>query len=199
MRLSYPRIMIVGLALALVTAGEPPPASGSAPKGACELVSAAAVSAAVGEEVQVISTARSPKSLCAFANFPKDAHATTAQWQPHFRGVTVALFNAATMSDPKVGSIIAKVGCRTVLAQCQKALTDRSPEELYNAQPRGAYKCAKSYARCFVSTDSVVWAMQTGNVVAIMVIKGSDAGGTGGAVPSPVMALSIYQSFAAGL
>jgi hypothetical protein len=192
------RTIIAGAVLALVLAGGPPPASGSAPKAACELVSAAAVSAAVGEQVQVISTARSPKSLCAFANFPKDVHVTTKQWQPHFRGVTVALFNAATMSDPKVGSTIARVGCRTVLAKCQKALADRSPEELYNAQPRGA-TCKKTYARCFVDADgAVVWAMQTGNVVAIMVIKGSVLEGQE-TVPSPVMALGIYQSFAAGL
>jgi hypothetical protein len=190
-------LALASIALALLAG--PPAASGSAPKGACELVSAAAVSAAVGEVVQLTSTARTPKSLCTFGNFPKDAHATTAEWQPHFRSVTVALFNAATMSDPKVGSTIARVGCRTVLAKCQKALADRSPEELYNAQPRGA-QCKKVYARCFVDADgNVVWAMQTGNVVAVMVIIGTSLEGSGGAVPSPVRALSVYGTFAAGL
>jgi hypothetical protein len=198
MHFSHRGFVIVGAALALVMAVGAPPASGSAPKAACELVSAAAVSAAVGEQVQVMTTARSPKSLCVFGNFPKDVHATTAQWQPHFRGVTVALFNAATMSDPKVGSTMARVGCRTVVAKCQKALADRSPEELYNAQPRGA-ACKKTYSRCFVDADgAVVWAMQTGNVVAIMVIKGSVLPGTE-TVPSPIMALTVYSKFAAGL
>jgi len=194
---SLRRMAFSGIALALIA--WPPPASGSAPKRACELVSAAAVSAAVGEQVQLTSTARTPKSLCTFGNWPKDVRATTKQWQPHFRSVTVALFNAATMSDPKVGSTVARVGCRTVLAKCQKALLDRSPEELYDAQPRGA-QCKKAYARCFVDADgNVVWAMQTGNVVAVMVIIGSDLEGSGGTLPSPVRALSVYGTFAAGL
>jgi hypothetical protein len=197
MKLSYQSIALPGVVLAFAMLAGMPPASGSAPTGACDLVSAAAVSAAVGEQVQVITTARSPKSLCAFANFPKDPQATTKEFQPHARNVTVVLLNAATMSDPKVGSSIARVGCRNVLAQCQKALADRSPEEMYNAQPRGAYKCPTAYARCFVSDSNVVWAMQTGNVVAIMVVKGSAAEETGGTVVSPVMALAIYQSFAA--
>jgi len=189
--------LVAGATLALIAAGGPP-AFSSSPKSACDLVSAAAVSAAVGEQVQRVSTAASPTSLCAFGNFPKDIHATTAQFQPHARSVTVALFNAATMSDPKVGSIIARVGCRTVLAKCQKALADRSPEELYNAQPRGA-QCKKAYARCFVdATGAVVWAMQSGNVVAIMVIRGSTLEGAQ-TVPSPIMALSVYANFAAGL
>ncbi len=198
MRSSSRGILIVGAALAVVMAGASPPAFGSAPKAACELVSAAAVSTAVGEQVQLMTTSRSPKSLCVFGNFPRDVHATTKDWQPHFRSVTVALFNAATMSDRKVGSTMARVGCRTVVAKCQKALADRSPEELYNAQPRGA-ACKKTYARCFVDADgAVVWAMQTGNVVAIMVIKGSVLPGTE-TVPSPIMALSVYSNFAAGL
>ena len=134
MRSSSRGILIVGAALAVVMAGASPPAFGSAPKAACELVSAAAVSTAVGEQVQLMTTSRSPKSLCVFGNFPRDVHATTKDWQPHFRSVTVALFNAATMSDRKVGSTMARVGCRTVVAKCQKALADRSPEELYNAE-----------------------------------------------------------------
>jgi hypothetical protein len=198
MSFSHRRIIVAGAALALVLAGQSLAASGSSPKAACELVSAAKVSAAVGEQVQVVSTAASPKSLCAFANFPKDPHVTTKAWQPHARNVTVALFNAATMSDPKVGSVIARVGCRTVLAKCQKALADRSPEELYNAQPRGA-KCKKAYARCFVSGDgAVVWAMQSGNVVAVLVMKGSVLSDNE-TVPSPIMAFVIYATFAGGL
>jgi hypothetical protein len=131
------------------------------------------------------------------ANHPHDPHATTAQWQPHFRSVTVALFNAATMSDPKVGSTVARVGCRTVVAKCQKALADHSPQELYNAQPRGA-QCKKAYARCFFDADgAVVWAMQTGNVVAISVIKGSVLEGQ--ATPAPIMAFTVYMNFAARL
>ena len=185
-------------AFALVIAVAAPPAFGSAPTSACDLVSAAAVSAAVGEQVQLVSTARTPKSLCMFMNFPKDPHATTKDWQPHFRSVTVALFNAATMSDPKVGSSMARVGCRTVVAKCQKALADRSPEELYNAQPRGA-QCKKTYARCFFDADgAAVWAMQTGNVVAITVVKGSVLE-TQPTTPAPTMAFGVYMIFASRL
>jgi hypothetical protein len=51
MRSSFRGILIVGAALAVAMAGASPPALGSAPKAACELVSAAAVSTAVGEQV----------------------------------------------------------------------------------------------------------------------------------------------------
>jgi hypothetical protein len=101
------------------------------------------------------------------------------------------------MSDPKIGSTVARVGCRTVVAKCQKALADRSQEELYNAQPRGAL-CKKTYARCFFDGDgAALWAMQTGNVVAIVVVRGWTADTEPS--PSPIMAFTVYSKFAAGL
>lgn len=167
-------------------------AGAHSPPGACDLATAAAVSAAVGETVTVITTSRSPKSLCAFQKIPSDVHVTTAAFQPHSRVVAVTLFDAATMSDPRVGSTIARVGCRTTLDVCQKALTDRSPQELYLAQPRGPMACPVM-PNCFVSTDGIVWGMNGGNVVAISVHAG------GNDATNPAMALTILKSAAAKL
>jgi len=162
------------------------------PAGACDLVTAAAVSVAVGETVTVITTARSPKSLCAFQKIPTDMHVTTEAFQPHSRAVAVTLFDAATMSDPKVGSTIARVGCRTTLDACQKALKDRSPQELYLAQPHGSVGCSVM-PNCFVSADGIAWGMNGGKVVAISVIAG------GNSAPNPAMELTILKSAAAKL
>ncbi len=177
------------------------PANSGAPQGAnqnrttaheaCELVSAEAVSSIVGETVVIISSARSPKSLCTFTHFPQDPYVTTQEFQPHYRSVVVALFTAETMRQAGVGSVVATVGCRSVVPQCQKAITDDSPAELYNAQGRGLYHCQTKHPSCFMSLypDDVMWAMQGGEVVAIRVISGSQSGYT----PSPTMELGILN------
>jgi hypothetical protein len=188
MTMVSPRFATAVLSIALIVFGYRASAAQS-PTAACDLVTAAAVSAAVGETVHQVTTARSPKSLCAFQSFPADPHVTTAAFQPHSRGVTVALFDAATIGDPKVGSTVARVGCRTTLAACQKALRDRSPQELYAAQPHGSPACLV-LPTCFVSSDGVVWAMHGGDVVAVHVIAGTASG----IAPNPAMALAVLKS-----
>jgi hypothetical protein len=151
------------------------PAEAAAPGGACELTTAVAVSAAVGQAVMQTTTAASPKSLCSFNHFAADG-----------RVVKIGLFNAATMTGPKIGGVLSQFGCRTTIAECQKALADRSPGELYALQPPGSAPCTQT-PKCLITSNGVVWAMQGADVVAIFVV-------VAGTPPDQTMALAVLKT-----
>jgi hypothetical protein len=178
------RFAAVALSLALV-AFVRGPGFADAPAAACTLTTAAAVSAVVGQPVTTMTTALSPRSLCSYSHFPSDPNATTQAAEPLLRIVKIGLFDATTIGDPKIGGVVAEFGCRQTLAQCEKALTDRSPRELYAAQPHGPAPCSQT-AHCIVTDQGVVWAMEGGDVVAIVVVAGTS--------PNSAMALSVLKS-----
>jgi hypothetical protein len=161
------------------------PVSADAPAAACTLTTAAAVSAAVGQPVTTMTTGLSPRSLCSFSHFPTDPHESTQSAEPQLRMVNIGLFNSTTINDPKIGGVVGQFGCRQTLAQCEKALTDRSPRELYAAQPHGPATCSQT-ATCLVTDQGVVWAMQGSDVIAIVVVAGTS--------PNSAMALAILKS-----
>ncbi len=139
---------------------------------ACDLITPQGVSSIVGVQMTKVTTASSPDSLCQFedlTNLRQSGNGHEARWT-----VIVALFTPVTMRQPSVGSVIAQVGCvqpatHRVIPQCNKALADHSPAELYGAQPRAPYPfCQKNLnTSCFVSTGDVVWARRGSEVVAI--------------------------------
>jgi hypothetical protein len=154
------------------------PAEAAAPAGACELTTAVAVSAAVGQAVIQTTTAASPKALCSFDHFSADG-----------RVVKIGLFNAATMTDPKIGGVVGQFGCRAAITECQKAIADRSPSELYALQPQGPVPCTQT-PKCLITSNGVVWAMQGADVVAIFVV-------VAGSAPDQTMALAVLKTFGA--
>jgi hypothetical protein len=166
------RMWAAVLSLSAVFFGNPPVAAAT-PAAACDLTTAAAVSAAVGQAVMQTTTASSPKALCSFNHFAADG-----------RVVKIGLFNAATMSDPKVGGVVAQFGCRTTIAECQKALADHSPGELFALQPSASANCSVG-AKCVFAGNGAVWAMQGSDVVAIFVVSAG--------VPDQTMALAVLK------
>lgn len=151
------------------------PSVAAGPTGACALTTASAVSAAVGQAVIQTTTERSPKALCSFDHFASAG-----------RVVKIGLFNAATMSDPKIGGVVGEFGCRTTITQCQKALADRSPDALYALQPAALASCSQT-AKCVVTSSGVVWAMHGGDAVSIFVVAGTE--------PDRTMALAVLKTF----
>jgi hypothetical protein len=138
---------------------------------ACDLITAQGVSSIVHVQMTKVTTADSPDSLCQFAdltNLRESGNGRSPRWT-----VIVTLFTPLTMRRPGVGGVIAKVGCvqpgtHSVNPQCNKALADHSPAELYNAQPRSFKSCQKNPSTsCFVSNGNVVWAKHGSQVVAI--------------------------------